>query len=86
MQSERRRGQGARPLPDEQGEGSGQADRLLERVRSQLADALFPLTIRLVVGGQHEFEMQYELDLPIGKKRHLDKRFVRPLVMSGRTS
>jgi hypothetical protein len=55
------------------------ADRLLERVRSQLADALFPMTNRIVVGSRDEDGLQYELDLPIGKKWHRDKQFVRPL-------
>ena len=58
-----------------------QADRLLERVRASLADALFPMITRLLVGVQHEVGLQYELALPLGKKRHLDKQFVRPLAL-----
>jgi hypothetical protein len=57
------------------------ADRLVERVRASLADALLPMANRLFVGSQHEMRLQYDLELPRAKKRHLDKTFVRPLAM-----
>jgi len=58
-----------------------QAGRLLERVRASLADALFPMIIRLFVGNRDEVRLQYELAFPSGKKWHRDKQFVRPLAM-----
>jgi hypothetical protein len=58
-----------------------QATLKLDRVRSQLADALFPISNNMTVAARLQVNLQWELKLPIAKPLLLHKSFIRPLAI-----